>query len=136
MSVATCKHGTPAFQPCRDCDDETDKLTIIAERDRLRAELATTAEEFRRAVDALVTLRAELTEARKPDCRHCQYFYQPLGTDTRLCSMSSRIGVCEGGSHYAATFDATPVRLYEKESIAHESAATATRLWGGDAHEM
>ena len=40
MSVATCKHGTPAFQPCRGCDDETDKATIIAERDRLRAELA------------------------------------------------------------------------------------------------
>ncbi len=56
-------------------------------------------------------LRAELAEARKPDCRHCQYFYQPLGTDTRLCLISSRIGVCEGGI-YAATFDAGPVRLY------------------------
>jgi len=74
------------------------------EIDRLRAELATTAEEFRRAVDALVTLRAELAELRKPDCFRCAYWF--------ACRTLIKDD-CGGGDKFVPKRD--PVRLYEKE---------------------
>lgn len=74
------------------------------EIERLRAELATTAEEFRRAVDALVTLRAELAELRKPDCFRCAYWF--------ACRTLIKDD-CGGGDKFVPKRD--PVRLYEKE---------------------
>jgi hypothetical protein len=54
----------------------------------------------------LMRLRAELAEARKPDCRTCVYYYMPL----RSCG--ARNG-CTAGDAYSPA--STPVRLYEKE---------------------
>ena len=75
MTIASCKHGVGAFQPCRECDDETDKATIIAERDRLRAEVANRNQRaldgdkakaaFDNVFDENERLRAELAELRR-----------------------------------------------------------------------
>lgn len=53
-------------------------------------------------------LRAEVAEARKPDCRTCVYYYMPL----RSCG--ARNGCAAGDAYSPAS---APVRLYEKEVV-------------------
>lgn len=84
-------------------------------------------------------LEAELAEERKPDCLLCKNYYEREDENDhalyRGCALRLRLtpSDCINGSEFISV---GPVRLYEKEPIAKESAATATRLWGGDAHEM
>lgn len=64
--------------------------------------------ELRRICDSqratISRLRAELTEARKPDCKACVYYYMPL----RSCG--ARNG-CTAGDAYSPA--SAPLRLYE-----------------------
>jgi len=69
--------------------------------------------ELRRICDSqratISRLRAELTEARKPDCRMCSYFMPRV----RACCVP---GIdCNNGDRFEDIFNTEPVRLYEKE---------------------
>jgi len=94
---------------------------MVAEIDRLRAELAATmedrdlwkrsAQQFARDVESL---RAELAARdTKPDCRTCDRYIPPLSfAGEPACEFSNResILVCINGDAYIA---ADPVRLYD-----------------------
>jgi len=61
------------------------------------------------AIAALESLRAELTEARKPDCRMCSYFMPRV----HACCVP---GIdCNNGDRFEDIFNTEPLRLYEKE---------------------
>ena len=81
------------------------------EIERLRAELETAE----RALDAqtdfraeIARLRSELTEARKPDCRSCRYYFE-IEEDCFLLRKNER---CINASEYEV--QGAPVRLYER----------------------
>ena len=58
------------------------------------------------ACDKIDRLRAELAEARKPDCRRCSYHY--------ACAKLKRYP-CDNGEDFVLHILRGAVRLYEKE---------------------
>ena len=120
---------------------DTNRLIAMREIEtNLRAEgQSSRADCFLELSDEIARLRAELAEERKPDCLLCKNYYEREDENDhalyRGCALRLRLtpSDCINGSEFISV---GPVRLYEKEPIAKESAATATRLWGGDAHEM
>jgi len=84
-----------------DCDCHE---CAIYERNRLRAELSAERTCKESLLVALKNLRAELTEARKPDCFRCAYWF--------ACRTLIKDD-CGGGDKFVPKRD--PVRLYEKE---------------------
>ena len=73
--------------------------------DYLRCELANANQHW---IEQTEQLRAELTEARKPDCRMCSYFMPRV----RACCVP---GIdCNNGDRFEDIFNTEPVRLYEK----------------------
>ena len=61
----------------------------------------------------ITSLRAELTEARKPDCRLCEHF-DDWDMD---CVLRGTAAACVGGHNYLGV---TPVRLYENAAPSEE----------------
>ena len=60
--------------------------------------------------DEIERLRAELVEARKPDCRTCAYC-RTMIPECRLLG-----AVCVGGDHYIIS-GCVPVRVYERGEV-------------------
>lgn len=105
------RSSDPDFDDCEDAAVEIDRLR--AERDHLRAELAESRAKHMDDLLALTAtekerreLQAELTEARKPDCRQCSYHY--------ACAKLERYP-CDNGEDFVLHILRGPVRLYEKE---------------------
>jgi len=81
----------------REAADEVDRLRHDIERHvEIACELATECER----------LRAELAEAKKPDCRLCEHF-DDWDID---CVLRGTAAACVAGHNYLGV---TPVRLYE-----------------------
>ena len=76
--------------------------------DRLRGQEPLHLGDRSAAADVIERLRAELAEARKPDCHSCNWF----NARDVSCVLEGGESECVNGDNYEY---ADPLRLYEKE---------------------